>query len=339
MAEKLLLCKVPDLNEEIKNIELLKVRFGEAKMIRSAIIQRDIDDSARFNVNYKEMLSHSRRFSSHLGLTPLNASINVVSTGYWPINYDTSHFAYPTSFQQVFNEIDEQFRKHKPIMMLEHHNNLGSVELELKFKNGKANKFTCEPVQAILISFFDKHNNPKEQSITLEDLALKLEAHQNYVKSKLFFWVTKGVLVECKRNLPVAGTLVKSVSLNQQMINRIDMQEDSIAYQLVEDYQESKSFDDNDPFEDLENELISREKINNKDMLDNLKSYEPKIMAILGLNGPKKIEKLKCLLETVYKPEGANLINTQELVDILNAMIKLKKISMENEVYSLCMNV
>jgi anaphase-promoting complex subunit 2 len=136
LAEKLLLCKVPDLNEEIKNIELLKVRFGEAKMIRSAIIQRDIDDSARFNVNFKEMLASSRKYSSHLGLTPLNSSINVVSTGYWPINYDTSHFEYPPAFKQIFNEIDEQFKKHKPIMMLEHHNNLGSVELELKFKNG-----------------------------------------------------------------------------------------------------------------------------------------------------------------------------------------------------------
>lgn len=45
LAEKFLLSRVTDINEEIKNIELLKLRFGENKMLRSTVIMRDVNDS------------------------------------------------------------------------------------------------------------------------------------------------------------------------------------------------------------------------------------------------------------------------------------------------------
>ena len=76
--------------------------------------------------------------------------------------------------------------------------------------------------------------------------------------------------------------------------------------------------------------------VSSRDMIYNLKKYEPKILAILRLNGPKKIQKLKCLIDTVYKPEGSNLISINEIVEILNTMVKQRKIAVQNEVYSLC---
>jgi len=42
------------ISEEIKNIELLKIRFGEAKLNRSNVIFKDWKDSERFDKNLKQ---------------------------------------------------------------------------------------------------------------------------------------------------------------------------------------------------------------------------------------------------------------------------------------------
>ena len=49
LAEKLLLNTKYNISEEIKNIELLKIRFGEAKLNRCNVILKDWKDSDRFN--------------------------------------------------------------------------------------------------------------------------------------------------------------------------------------------------------------------------------------------------------------------------------------------------
>lgn len=338
LAEKLLLSRVQDINEEIKNIELLKLRFGESKMIRSTVMLRDIDDSHRFNTNFKEDLRASKKFSGHLGLTPLNSNLLFVSSGYWPINTGVTHFEYPEGFLQIYNEIHEQFKKHKHIMILEHHNNLGSVQLELKFNNGAKHTFRCEPIQAIIVSFFDKKQNPSGNPISLDTLAKKAKAQQNYIKSKLYYWLKKGVIVEDKKGGPSSfpANQTSSMNFSQTTFIRMDtIQEDSIMYRLVEDYSPNETAEE-EVAEEIENELFSRDKISSRDMIYNLKKYEPKITAILSLNGPKKIQKMKCLLETVYKPEGHNLISLNELTEILNELVKRRKITVQNEVYSLC---
>ena len=342
LAEKLLLSRVMDINEEIKNIELLKLRFGESKMIRSTVMLRDVDDSHRFNLNFKTDLQAARGYSSYMGLSPLNSNLLFVSSGYWPINTGVTHFEYPEGFKKIFEEIHDQFKKHKHIMQLDHHNNLGTVQLDLKFKNGEKFCFKCEPIQAIIISQFDKHNNPTGNPISLDSLATRLKAQQNYIKSKLYFWLKKGVVVECKKQNTVGVSLTQSSSLNfsQNTFLKMDtITEDSVLYQLVEEYKPSEAAEETEMEEEIENELFSRDKISSRDMIYNLKKYEPKITAILSLNGPKKIQKMKCLLETVYKPEGFNLIRINELTEILNELVKRRKITVQNEVYSLCSSV
>lgn len=161
LAEKFLLSRVTDINEEIKNIELLKLRFGETKMLRSTVIMRDVNDSHRFNHNYQEDLKASRQPQNQAAFSPTHSRLLFVSSGFWPVNSEVSHFEYPEAFGKVFEQVHAQFKKHKHIMSLKHHNNLGSVELELTFRNGQKGKFRCEPVQAAIISLFDKTNNPQ----------------------------------------------------------------------------------------------------------------------------------------------------------------------------------
>lgn len=338
LAEKLLLSRCVDINEEVKNIELLKLRFGENKMIRSTVILRDVNDSQRFNTSYKEDLKVSRRYSDVSGLTPLNSTMLFVSSGYWPINSDVTHFQYPAAFKKVFDEIHEQFRNKKQIMLLQHHNNLGAVELELSFKNGQTHVFRCEPVQAIIVSMFDQSNNPNGGSISLETIADRLEAHPNYIRSKIFYWTKKAVIREVKRSVMASSSLNMSKTLGiSQAFGRADtMVDDTVQYELVDNYLPVEDADDIG--EEVENELISRDKLTTRDMAYNLKRYESKIISILSINGSKSLAKIKCLLDTVYKIDN-EMINMSELSEILTAMVKKRKITVLNDIYSLCMHV
>lgn len=338
LAEKLLLSRCEDINEEIKNIELLKLRFGENKMIRSTVILRDVDDSHRFNVGYKDDLKRSRKYSDINGLTPLNSTMLFVSSGYWPINSDVTHFEYPPAFMRVFDEIHDQFKNKKHIMLLQHHNNLGAVELELSFKNGQNHKFRCEPVQAIIITMFDQSNYPAGGYLSLEMIADRLKAHPNYIRSKMFFWIKKAVIREVKRNVMASSSLnvSKTISMSQPFGRADTMVDDTVQYELVENYQPVEDADDLG--EELENELISRDKLTTRDMAHNLKRYESKIISILSINGSKSLAKIKCLLDTVYKIDN-EMINMSELSEVLNAMVKKRKITVLNDIYSLCMHV
>lgn len=352
LAEKLLLSKPINIDEEFKNIELLKLRFGESKMNRSTVILRDVEDSRKFNQRFREEFSKTKKFSEENGLSPINSNILIVSSGFWPINSGVSHFKYPKKYQKIFEEIHEQFKKLRHIMHLEHLNNLGKVTLDLTFKNGVSDTFRCEPIHAILIGQFDKNENPSQGPISLETLAQKLEAHQNFIRSKLFFWVKKGVLVECNRRAGFPGvsgglgnsqSQIRSMSLARTTSNLArteTMVEEGTSYELVDNYVPGNDSDENILVEEDEHELISRENINSREMIQNLKLFEPKILLILSLSGPKTLQKLKCLLETVYKPNptGPAFIQMNELSDVLNALVKSRKLILQNEVYSLCVH-
>lgn len=339
LAEKLLLSRALDINEEIKNIELLKLRFGESKMLRSTVILRDVDDSIRFETKLKELNSIDRRRSNYkheqvMGLSADNSKLLFVSSGYWPINDETTHFEYPDAFKAVWENVHGKFKSQRPLMFLQEHNNLGSVDLELSFKNGENHVFKCEPVQALLIMLFDKSNNKKSKGISLESMAESLKSHPNYIKSKIFYWLKKGVIREVKKASNVSGSLATSHLNFSRGFSRMDtFQEETAVYELVEDY---VPIDNPEPEDDeIDNEQISREKLTTRDMLYSLKKYEGKIISLLTTNGSKSMPKIKVLLDTVYKVDNA-MINMNELSEILTAMVKRRKLIVFNDVYSVC---
>lgn len=339
LAEKLLLSKPIDINEEIKNIELLKLRFGESKMIRSTVILRDVEDSIRFDASVKEAQRKDRRRNLALGLSAENSRLLFVSCGYWPITNETTHFKLPDSVQQVFDDIHDQFKRHKQIMHLDLHNNLGSVKLELKFKNGGEYMFKCEPVQALLISLFDENNNATGGGVSLDRMAEILQSHPNYVRSKLFYWLKKGVIREVKKASNVSGSLptMAHIGLSRAFSRGDTIQEDTIVYELVEDYMPGELPESEDDDDEVDNEQISREKLTNRDMVSSLKRYEDKIISLLSTNGSKSILKIKGLLDSVYKVDNS-MINMNELSEILTSMVKRRKLIVINDVYSLCTN-
>ena len=107
MAEKLMSVKDYNISEEMRNIELLKMRFGESALQVCNIILKDVNDSRR-----NDGVVHNKKApinpKSPISLNELNCLS--VSKGYWPINYEnTSSFNLPASMKLVFEEYANKF--------------------------------------------------------------------------------------------------------------------------------------------------------------------------------------------------------------------------------------
>lgn len=150
LAEKLMGAKEYSIDEEIKNLEQLKIRFGETALQTCNIIVKDVKDSKRTdNLIHKE----PKLVSSEM-LSPDNLHCLAVSKGYWPINYDSASHAIPNSLKPVFDDYGAKFTKTKAMRRIQFHYNLGYVKLELKFDNEGLFEFKCLPIHAILIGCF-----------------------------------------------------------------------------------------------------------------------------------------------------------------------------------------
>jgi anaphase-promoting complex subunit 2 len=213
-----------NIDEEIKNLELLKAKFGDNYLQNCQIIVKDIKDSKRINNNIhktydKEFETMDIEISKKKGLSnapekpflrfdKLNAIF--LSKGYWPINYDYESFKMPQNLQAIFDQYSSKYSMTKAMRKLIWHHSLGWVDLELEFDNGSF-PFKCLPTHAILISYFDEKckqnlhviyildlNTSKNSGMSLKELATHVGMSESMVRQLMSFWVHKGVVQEKK---------------------------------------------------------------------------------------------------------------------------------------------
>lgn len=159
LAEKFLGPKEYNIEEEIKNIELLKARFGENDLHSCDILVKDVKESKRIDQNIhnnfdKSMLVTFRPAQDSLSFEKLHPLFS--SKGYWPINYEyENNFKVPANLKQIFNDYSQKYAEIKAMRKLVWHYQLGFVNLTLSFDNGDF-EFKCLPIHAILISYFDE---------------------------------------------------------------------------------------------------------------------------------------------------------------------------------------
>lgn len=215
LGEKLVGGKPYNFAEEIKNLELLKVKFGDDNLQNCEIMRRDIKNSKSINNNIHQ--TYDKEFESmdievikkksnnvvpgpeknFLKFDKLNAIF--LSKGYWPINYDYDPFKMPPNLQAVFDQYSAKYSMTKFDRRLIWHHSLGWVDLDLEFDNGSFN-FKCLPTHAIVISYFDEKylNTTKNGTISLDFLANEMGMPANTVRQLMSFWVHRGVVQERK---------------------------------------------------------------------------------------------------------------------------------------------
>jgi anaphase-promoting complex subunit 2 len=189
-----------DVNDEIKDIEMLKKRFGEFNVHKCEVMIQDVLSSKRINGYIHEEPSED----ATLALQNLNCLI--VSSYFWPLEEGEFKFKMPEPLATTFSQYTARFSVCKASRKLKFHEMLGKVSLTLEFENGSKTWDDVSPLHAAMISLFDGESSRK----SAEEIAEALEVPVSLIKKEVSFWESKGVLVkEREADVPVyrAATL------------------------------------------------------------------------------------------------------------------------------------
>uniref|UniRef100_A0A667XKV6 Anaphase-promoting complex subunit 2 n=1 Tax=Myripristis murdjan TaxID=586833 RepID=A0A667XKV6_9TELE len=171
---------------EIRNVELLKLRFGESHMHYCEVMLKDMADSRRINSNIREE-------ESRLGeeeQPPLSLSAMILSSEFWP-QLKEEKLELPPLVCQAMEAYTHRYEKLKAMRTLSWKPHLGSVTLDVELEDRVLTNFTVSPIHAaIILHFQDK------SSWTLEELSGKLGVPKETVHRKLALWQQQGVLRE-----------------------------------------------------------------------------------------------------------------------------------------------
>lgn len=204
LAEKLFAITDFNTDTQLRNVELLKLKFGESSLQNCEIMLKDMADSKRATawVNTKLQERESE--------FPLTATI--VSYQFWPEKFKSAPVvptgsaapagpeavaataSVPAVVRDRLALFSEEYAKFKASRRLEWQDHLGQVELELEFAHGESREFFCTPQQASVIVLFDGGNR---LSVEMIRTLLKIPEGPGAdaaIRKRLAFWIGQGIV-------------------------------------------------------------------------------------------------------------------------------------------------
>ncbi|KAF8555265.1 hypothetical protein OG21DRAFT_1411185 [Imleria badia] len=141
LAQRLLAIKDGNFDRERRNIEILKIRFGESALQVCEVMLRDMTDSRRIDQHVQ-----SQR--------PSVIHPTIISRHFWPA-LEASSIVMPGQFQATQEQYAKEFTTFKPDKALRWLPHLGRVQLELEFDDRKVNA-NVPPLEAAFIELFSE---------------------------------------------------------------------------------------------------------------------------------------------------------------------------------------
>ena len=179
-----------DVVTEIKDLEMLKKRFGESNLHKCEVMIQDVLSSKRINA----FIHEEAKGEKFLSLSKLDFLI--VSSYFWPIEENEFKFKLPEKLSSSFEEYSKKYSNVKASRKLKFHEQLGSVTLTLAFENGSKTWSGVSPLHAAIISLFDGETEMKSS----EELSVALGISQHHLRKEISFWETRGVITRVKQN-------------------------------------------------------------------------------------------------------------------------------------------
>nr|XP_057905499.1 anaphase-promoting complex subunit 2 [Doryrhamphus excisus] len=183
LADRLLQQLNYNTAREIRNVELLKLRFGESHMHYCEVMLKDMADSRRINSNIGEE-------DLRLGEEPASSWLSaiIMSSEFWP-QLKEEKLELPPAISHAMEAFTRRYEKLKAMRTLSWKPHLGSVTLDVELEDRTLSNLTVSPIHAaIILHFQDK------SSWTLEELSVKLSVPKEVVHRKLLLWQQHGVL-------------------------------------------------------------------------------------------------------------------------------------------------
>lgn len=182
LAKRLLLSLDLNTDKEIRNLELLKLRFGEAVLHRCEVMLKDISDSKRIN-------AHVQCDSGYLEQKSFEMSTLILSSQFWPA-FNKETLELPPEIQKQFESYTKSYEAHKGNRSLLWWPTNGKVTLEVEL-GGRTMEFTVPPTQATILHHFER-----QSQWTLQDLAAQMKVTPVLLRKKIAFWLGKGLIRE-----------------------------------------------------------------------------------------------------------------------------------------------
>ncbi|KAF9928852.1 Anaphase-promoting complex subunit 2 [Linnemannia zychae] len=183
LADRLLQVTDFNIDREIRQLELLKLRFGETDLHHCEVMLADMAESKRINTNIRSLNSQ------------MAVSATIASRHYWPDieGEEDIELVLPEPLQEMLTSYNTAFQVTKPAQKLKMFPTLGLVDLELEM-NGQDISMQVQPIYATIIYLFE------DQAVwTLSDMSAKIGVNEEILESKIQFWVRQGILRETSR--------------------------------------------------------------------------------------------------------------------------------------------
>ncbi|WVQ72144.1 hypothetical protein IAR50_001689 [Cryptococcus sp. DSM 104548] len=177
LAARLLLLTDYDAVQEVRTIELLKLRFGEGALGGCDVMVKDVADSKRIDARVqgeRESLVH-----------PM-----VLSKMFWP-DMPRSSLVLPPKMQQIHTAYERLYHSLNPAKHLAFLPSHGTVSLTISLSDRTLENLSCTPLQAALMEFFEK-----KDVWEVDELSEHLGVGKVEVGRALGWWDEQGVVKE-----------------------------------------------------------------------------------------------------------------------------------------------
>ena len=192
-----------ETEKEIRNLELLKLRFGEAPLHQCEVMLKDIGDSKRINSHLyanKEKCGSSEsnenlenvRISGQDFLKGNSFDVNaiILSAQFWPQFTAMEKLQLPEVVIKSLERYTKAFEAMKGNRTLVWKTHLGFANIDLEIGKEKKN-LTVSPVHAAIIYHFQE-----KAEWSAEELSLSLKIPMSTLRRRIAFWITQGLIKE-----------------------------------------------------------------------------------------------------------------------------------------------
>ena len=192
-----------DTEKEIRNLELLKLRFGEAPLHQCEVMLKDIGDSKRIdsllyankekaeaNQNSEDVENIQSKGATFLRDSDFPVHSIILSAQFWPQFTAMEKLQLPDEVMKSLEGYTKGFEAMKGNRTLVWKTHLGFANIDLEIGKEKRN-MTVTPVQAAIIYHFQE-----KAEWTAEELSQTLKIPVSTLRRRISFWQAQGLIKE-----------------------------------------------------------------------------------------------------------------------------------------------
>ncbi|KAL8763509.1 MAG: hypothetical protein Q9184_000721 [Pyrenodesmia sp. 2 TL-2023] len=186
LGERLLM-EGKDHEKEIRVLELLKARFGEASLQACEVMLRDILDSRRVD----SVIRNDQNLVMSDGEPSPELHARILSHLFWP-SLHSENFAVPPDISAIQERYEKGFETLKQSRKLTWLNALGQATVHLELEDRTVTEVVQTWQASVIYAFQTDDNYPATKTVT--ELMTNISMSEALVRNGLTFWVGKLVL-------------------------------------------------------------------------------------------------------------------------------------------------